>query len=81
MASAHSLVGLSCFSYTFEQAACCAFRDFDIEPKAEFLNFTYDLEAFAKAVDALEASSYIPPGKGYVSDLLATVLLACFSWS
>jgi len=63
------------------KAARCAFRDFDIEPKAEFLNFTYDLEAFATAVGALQATSYIPPGKGYVSDPRTCVASSKFSCS
>ncbi|KAF5830507.1 hypothetical protein DUNSADRAFT_14510 [Dunaliella salina] len=34
-----------------------AYRDFDIEPGAQFLPFTYDLKAFVSSVEAVEAHS------------------------
>eukprot|EP00983_Pelagomonas_calceolata_P057970 1145307-Pelagomonas_calceolata.AAC.3 len=43
-----------------------AYRDFDIEPGAEFRPFTYDLKAFQSSVAAIKAHSDIPPGKGQV---------------
>ena len=41
-------------------------RDFDIEPQPEFYPFTYDIEAFRRAVGSLPVSSDIPAGKGQV---------------